>query len=301
MARRHESNPFRSSAQNPYAAEAVRVGVVRRREARIRITSSVSFWHLIVPSVDGPPRLIEFPPKDIEQVRGAMLREEILYLCTLYEPTVEWASLFRDCSFYLFRNEVWSAAPMNNERWTNEQSHGMDPDLVAYIRKRASALPAAYNGVHWSDRDPFLLEVAEEKPLRSPVAPQVTAGPQRRMALMDYPVAYPEWEVYEQVEPPDISWTRAKRAVATTTDLDPFVTIRSWGARSRWLFGWHNNMNRINRLRSTKPHGFDPDGDPWYAALLYPAPPDPVYEHDNLVGVVGWMGAAAASGTGARP
>jgi hypothetical protein len=74
------------------------------------------------------------------------------------------------------------------------------------------------------------------------------------------------------------------------TNLDPFVTIRGWDARSRWLYGWHNNTHRINRLRSTMPHGLDPDGDPWYAAVLYPAPPDPVYQHDKLVGVVGWVG-----------
>ncbi|MBE1487693.1 hypothetical protein [Plantactinospora soyae] len=103
-------------------------------------------------------------------------------------------------------------------------------------------------------------------------------------------VVHPEWEAFESIEPPRISWKRAKRAVATTTNLDGLLTISDWQARSRWIYGWHHNERRIHRLCFTKPHGFDLDGDPWYTAALYPAPPDPVYELNNLVGLVTWVG-----------
>ncbi|MGK5738905.1 hypothetical protein [Micromonospora sp. URMC 103] len=56
------------------------------------------------------------------------------------------------------------------------------------------------------------------------------------------------------------------------------------------MYGSHNNEGRVHRLCSTQPHGLDPDGDPWYTAVLYPAPPDPIYRIDDLVGLVAWVG-----------
>ena len=56
------------------------------------------------------------------------------------------------------------------------------------------------------------------------------------------------------------------------------------------MYGSHNNEERVRRLCSTAPHGNDADGDPWYAAALYPAPSDPIYQLDGLVGLVTWVG-----------
>ncbi|MER7164653.1 hypothetical protein ABT336_01050 [Micromonospora sp. NPDC000207] len=92
------------------------------------------------------------------------------------------------------------------------------------------------------------------------------------------------------MEPPKVSWKRAKRVVASATAIGGLLSINSWDARSRWVYGSHNNERRVRQLRSTKPHGFDPNGDPWYSAVLYPAPPDPIYGIDNLVGLVAWLG-----------
>jgi hypothetical protein len=107
---------------------------------------------------------------------------------------------------------------------------------------------------------------------------------------LDYLIGYPEWEPFERVEPPRISWKRAKRAVAAAANHDEFVTISGWHSRSRWVYGSHNNGRRVDRLWSTTPHGVDSFGLPWYVAVLYPAPPDPVYEIDDLVGLVTWVG-----------
>jgi hypothetical protein len=107
---------------------------------------------------------------------------------------------------------------------------------------------------------------------------------------MDYSPVPAEWLPFEKVEPPALSWKRAKRAIATTTDVAGIRTIRQWPSRTRWIYGSHNNEDRVRRLCSTAPHGFDADGDPWYAAALYPAPSDPIYKLDNLVGLVTWVG-----------
>ena len=107
---------------------------------------------------------------------------------------------------------------------------------------------------------------------------------------MDYSLVPPEWMVFERVEPPKVSWKRAKRAIATTTDLAGLRTIKQWPSRTRWVYGSHNNEGRVRRLCSTAPHGIDADGDPWYAAVLYPAPSDPIDKLDGLVGLVTWLG-----------
>lgn len=121
---------------------------------------------------------------------------------------------------------------------------------------------------------------------------------------MNHLPVYPEWEAFEEVMPPPISWRRARQALATATTRDQFVTIESWqvqkyaprpskentSVRARWMYGWRNNQARIDRLRTTKPHGFDLDGDPWYTAVLYPAPADPIHGFDQLVGAVSWVG-----------
>lgn len=104
---------------------------------------------------------------------------------------------------------------------------------------------------------------------------------------MDRP---PEWDLFEEVQPPSISWRRAKRAIATTTSTREFVTISSWESNARWIYGSHHNEQRVRRLCSTQPHGFDADGDPWYTAVLYPAPPDPIYQIYDLVGLATWVG-----------
>lgn len=97
------------------------------------------------------------------------------------------------------------------------------------------------------------------------------------------------WLPFEKIEGLNITWKRAKRAIAATTSTNEFVTIDGWDAKARWIYGSHHNEKRIYRLCSTTPHGFDPNGDPWYSAALYPAPPDPIYELYNLVGLVTWV------------
>ncbi|NJC13016.1 hypothetical protein F4558_002842 [Micromonospora profundi] len=57
--------------------------------------------------------------------------------------------------------------------------------------------------------------------------------------------------------------------------------------------GEHQNERRVRRLRSTRPHGVDGEGAPWYVGVLYPAPRDPIYEYDDLVGIVTWVGHVA--------
>lgn len=112
---------------------------------------------------------------------------------------------------------------------------------------------------------------------------------------------YPD---YESVRWPEVSSRKAKRAIATTTDIAPFMTISSWQeeripapprpaqpfVQRRWLMGEQHNEHRTSRLRATTPHGFSADGLPWYTGLLYPAPDDPSYGYDSLVGVVTWVG-----------
>jgi hypothetical protein len=61
---------------------------------------------------------------------------------------------------------------------------------------------------------------------------------------VDYPLTHSEWETFERVEPPKISWKRAKRADATTTNLGEFLMISGWHSRSRWVYGSHNNERR---------------------------------------------------------
>jgi hypothetical protein len=115
---------------------------------------------------------------------------------------------------------------------------------------------------------------------------------------------WPEYSAYEDVRWPDVSSRKAKRAIATTTDIEPFMTISAWREeripappqpirpfiQRRWLMGERHNERRIKRLRSTAPHGFNEDGVRWYTGLLYAAPDDPVYGYDSLVGVVTWVG-----------
>ncbi|NES14598.1 MULTISPECIES: restriction endonuclease [Micromonospora] len=106
----------------------------------------------------GPPKRIRCQPRDIAETKRAQERKAILYLCTTYDRDDDYRSPLQDCSFYLFRNDVWSASPFD-EKWTSEQSEGKDPLLVDYIRDKAKALPARLN---WRDRDPFLVKEAEE-------------------------------------------------------------------------------------------------------------------------------------------
>lgn len=117
----------------------------------------------------------------------------------------------------------------------------------------------------------------------------------------------PAYQAYESKELPAVSWRRAKRAIATTTNSAPFYTIaelrvRPYSDDSQWrellvkprpLMGEHHNEARVRRLRATRPHGLTADGLPWYAGILYAAPSDPIYGYQNLVGVVTWAGHVA--------
>ena len=105
-----------------------------------------------------------------------------------------------------------------------------------------------------------------------------------------YSFVPPEWTPFEEIEPPRISWKRARRAIATTTPVSGLRTNKQWPSRTRWVYGSHNNEERVRRLCSTTPHGIDEDGDAWYAAALYPAPSDPLYQRDGLVGIVTSVG-----------
>jgi hypothetical protein len=123
-------------------------------------------------------------------------------------------------------------------------------------------------------------------------------------AHVEHSAAFPEWESFEQVIPPAVSWQRAGQGLANAANSDQFMTISGWDvrkyvpwpsqknppARARWMYGWENNEQRINQLRATEPYGFDLEGDPWYPAVLYPAPPDPIYGLADLVGAVNWTG-----------
>lgn len=150
-----ERDPFPA---NPYDVDPLRVGVMRRRRARIEVARDLSSWKLVVPRSDGPPQRIQCQPRDIAETKRAQEREEILYLCTTYKRDDDYNSMFQSCSYYLFHNGVWSASPFD-EKWTRGQSEGRDPLLVDYIRDRAAGLEG--DGLHWRDREPFLVEEAE--------------------------------------------------------------------------------------------------------------------------------------------
>ena len=84
---------------------------------------------------------------------------------------------------------------------------------------------------------------------------------------MGYGAPLPEYSFYETVQAPDISWRRAKRAVATATDLHPFVTIEGWRTRP-WHDGsqWRNTAAAIGRL--TRLDGVGGVGEMGAAALM---------------------------------
>jgi hypothetical protein len=114
----------------------------------------------------------------------------------------------------------------------------------------------------------------------------------------------PEYEFYEKLEPPNISWRRAKQALAVATETQQFLTIPGWRTHfseqergwqepeveARPLMGEYHNERRVQRLRATRPHGMREDGAPWYVGVLYAAPRDPIYGYDDLVGIVTWVG-----------
>lgn len=159
--------------------------VARWGRARVEVARDLSSWELVVPQASSPPQRIQCPPWDIAETRRALAREEIRYLCTTYERENDYHSPLRDCSYYLFRNEVWSASPFY-EKWKSEQTEGKDPLLVDHIKDKARALPGSYDGLHWRERDPFLAKEAEDDdgPALVKETKQETARPRRRAHLI---------------------------------------------------------------------------------------------------------------------
>jgi hypothetical protein len=99
--------------------------------------------------------------------------------------------------------------------------------------------------------------------------------------------ADPPWAAFERVTPPRISWSSAAAAIRAGQSTKAFFTLPSLlGAPDARLFGTHHSYERITRLLKIRPAGCDGQGRPWHVGVVYPAPYDPLYDVDDLVGVV---------------
>jgi hypothetical protein len=103
----------------------------------------------------------------------------------------------------------------------------------------------------------------------------------RRRAI-ESPYAY-----YERKTAPPISWSAAATVIRTGRPADSLFTLPSvLAAHDVPLMGARRNRQRISRLLASSPSGYDEAGTAWQVGILYPAPYDPVYDFDDLIGVV---------------
>ncbi|WP_148083470.1 hypothetical protein [Micromonospora sp. Llam0] len=92
---------------------------------------------------------------------------------------------------------------------------------------------------------------------------------------------------FEKVTAPPISWPVAAAVIRSGRSTDSLFTLPSLlAAPNAPVMGACHNRQRINRLLAKTPPGHDEAGIPWHVGALYPAPYDPVYDYDELIGIV---------------
>jgi hypothetical protein len=92
---------------------------------------------------------------------------------------------------------------------------------------------------------------------------------------------------FERKEPPAISWRDAAAVLRTGRSSTSLFTLPSLlEAPNVGLMGTQRNDDRVKKLLAGPPAGHDEEGRPWHVGVLYAAPRDPVYDLDDLIGVV---------------
>jgi hypothetical protein len=196
----------------------------------------------------------------------------------------------RDRLIPLQRYEQWAATGVARDQIRTFDEAGLDP---AQIGKYGTALAGSdahdiVDALGYSpDSEAAIPVKVLAKFLKAGHPPYTAVFLKGEKFPLPRPRGPGRYAVFENKLPPDISWAAARQAIKSGASIDALFAVPGWEPNDGiWIMGGQHNETRIKNLRRTGRDGTDRNGRPWYVGILYPAPDDPRYGFDELVGIV---------------